>query len=412
MVKRLISILFPFRGLPRSIYILFFARVVNRAGDFVHFFMTLYVTRVLGFTVQQAGYVLTAVALAMLIGGLFSGKVADSWGRKRVMLWSQGLSASVLFLCGFFSDATWLPWMLVLSQFFMGAVRPASQALVTDLSPPNLRREAFGLLYFGINLGVAIGPLVAGFLFEKYRSWLFWGDSITTFVALILVAIFVEEPDSDVPVQGSSWEHKDDSSLFQAFFGRKILVVFLAATVVSHFVYAQVGFSLPLLMETLFDAKSAQVFGSIMTLNALIVILITPLCLKGLHRFQTAHNMVAGALFYVVGFGVLAVIPPSLAWVFASTIFWTVGEVIFATNARVFSASHTPVNHRGRFASIEEATRSGGRIVAPMIAGLLTGVLGTRGVWIPVAGAALILAGVLFLIARWNQRLMNSSKES
>ena len=105
------------------------------------------------------GLVVTGAALAGMIGGLVSGRLADALGRKRIMLLAQTISAMVLIVCGFSPDAPWLPAALIASQFFFGAIRPASQALVTDLTPVEDRRKAFGLLYFGINIGVALGRL-------------------------------------------------------------------------------------------------------------------------------------------------------------------------------------------------------------------------------------------------------------
>ncbi|MGM0675698.1 MAG: MFS transporter [Spirochaetota bacterium] len=46
-----------------------------------------------------------------------------------------------------------------------GAATPATIALATDLSTPDTRQATFSLLYLGHNLGFAVGPLVAGFLF-------------------------------------------------------------------------------------------------------------------------------------------------------------------------------------------------------------------------------------------------------
>ena len=64
--------------------------------------------------------------------------------------------------------------------FFNGAARPVNTALLTDITRPEERSAAFSLLYLGINIGVAAGPILAGFLFNNYRRWIFWGDGLTT----------------------------------------------------------------------------------------------------------------------------------------------------------------------------------------------------------------------------------------
>ena len=41
-----------------------------------------------------------------------------------------------------------------------------------DLCPADQRKEGFSLSYLGVNLGVAIGPMCAGLLFERHLPWL------------------------------------------------------------------------------------------------------------------------------------------------------------------------------------------------------------------------------------------------
>jgi len=46
-------------------------------------------------------------------------------------------------------------------------------AVITDVTTPLNRNEAFSLTYFATNVGFAFGPLIAGFLFENYTSMIF-----------------------------------------------------------------------------------------------------------------------------------------------------------------------------------------------------------------------------------------------
>lgn len=72
-------------------------------------------------------------------------------------------------------------------------------AMVADILPPEKRQTGYALQYLGINLGVALGPLVAGVLFNKLLPLLFIGDAITSFIALYLVAANIEETDPSRP---------------------------------------------------------------------------------------------------------------------------------------------------------------------------------------------------------------------
>lgn len=61
-------------------------------------------------------------------------------------------------------------------------------AMVADILPPEKRQTGYALEYLGINIGVALGPLLAGMLFKRMLPLLFIGDAITSFIAVFLVA--------------------------------------------------------------------------------------------------------------------------------------------------------------------------------------------------------------------------------
>ena len=372
-------------GLPKSVYVLFVARIINRLGDFVRFFLTLYLTRVLGMTETSTGLVVTLASAAVMAGTLGGGKFADRFGRKRIMLVSQVLSAAVIGVCGFIPAHTALPALLIVSQFFLGALRPASGALVMDLTPPEKRQRAFSLLYLGINIGVALGPMIAGFLFENYRRWIFFGDAITTMVGVFLVWRFVPETSSETAYRSENHRERSfDGSTFRAFLSRPVLAAFTAVLVVTSMVYSQFHFGLPLLVNEVFRDNSARFFGVISSVNAVTVIVFTPLILKLLERRAPLKNMAAGCAAYAAGFGILAITVTGYWFFLLSTVLWTWGEIIFATNVNVFISSHTPFNHRGRFNAVTHLAMSLGQTIAPAAAGVIIAGIGVRGIWLPI----------------------------
>src|SRR5205814_10621101 len=67
--------------------------------------------------------------------------------------------------------------------------RPASHALLTDLTQPEQRVFAFAIYRFAVNLGVAAGPAMAGFLVEHSFFYLFAGDALTSLAYGIIAAV-------------------------------------------------------------------------------------------------------------------------------------------------------------------------------------------------------------------------------
>jgi MFS family permease len=120
----LIAIPKTYRGLPKSVYALFFAHVVNAIGNFVWPFLALFLTDRLGMSKAEAGFFVTLSALAYVPGSLIGGKIADHIGRRRVFLVSRALSALLLVPCAFLGKSLVIPWLLIVGGILGGAADP------------------------------------------------------------------------------------------------------------------------------------------------------------------------------------------------------------------------------------------------------------------------------------------------
>ncbi len=405
-MKKLLLKAFPYQGLPGPVYILFFCRIVSRMGDFVRFFLTLYLTAVLGYDEKQTGLLITLSVIAVMLGSLVGGRLTDFSGRKKIMLSAQFLGAASIGLCGFYPEARWLLWPLIFSQFFLGAAQPVGSAMVTDLTTREQRQKAMSLLYLGINIGVSIGPVIAGFLFNSYRHWLFWGDALTTLFAVVLVALKVPEtmPSEEEQMEASGHERAEDGGVLSALLKRPVLSVFLVMSVVLSFVYSQHTFTLPLQLQKYMGSGSAGFYGIIMSVNAVTVLIVTPLVLRILEHNVPLKNLKYGSLCYAVGFGMLFFLKTNTALFLISTVIWTVGEVIMVTNEGVFVANHTPVNQRGRINGLRNMLYGIGSSITPALSGVFVDSIGTAFIWPLVAALAVIYLAVIAVLQKVDDR--------
>lgn len=386
------GIIAPYRGLPIPVYVLFAARIINRMGDFVSIFLTLYLSRYLGFSEMQTGLILSLVGISMMSGAMLGGKLTDLAGRKKIMLGLQAMAALSVLICGFIPDSPVLPGLLILFTFFNGAVRPVNTALLTDLTTQKNRAAAFSLLYLGINIGISAGPILAGFLFNNYRRWIFWGDGLTTLLTILLIFFLIPEPE-ECSVNTEAGEHVEEGSSLKALLGRPILAMYAILSIFSSFIYAQNSFALPLQMLHIFDERGPRIFGLIMSFNAVVVLIITPLQNYYLKDIRPIRRIALGQILYALGFGLLMLPVHAISWYFFSTFLWTCGEVLDATNSGVFVANHSPRNHRGRFNSFFLISKGAGRSLAPLISGLVLKSLGISYIW----GLCLFLGFTLYL---------------
>jgi len=386
--------------LPKSIYILFFARMVNSMGAFVYPFLTIYLTKTLSLDEGEAGFIVMLAVTAHLPGLLVGGRLADWLGRKKILLLFQGLAAICLIPCAFLNNPFLIPRLLILSAFFHGAAQPASTAMTTDLTNPGNRKAAFSLLYLGGNIGFAVGPLIAGFLYNNYLMWIFLGDAGTTFASLTLVYLFVKETlPSKEEIEESfklenNYERAEKGNLWQVLWKRPKLLLFTLISLIYSFVYSQMSFSIPIQVVELFGDKGPKIFGVIMTTNALVVSCLTIIIISLTHKIKPVLNVALAGVLYAIGFGMIFFIT-GLPWFLFSTVIWSIGEILVTTNTNVYIANHTPMSHRGRFNAVIPVVMGAGFALGPLISGDYIREYGIKNVWPMIF--FLSLAATLFM---------------
>ena len=250
-----------YAGLDRSVYFLFLAQVVNSVGHFVHPFLTLFLTSKLGMDPGEAGFFVLLSLTAWVPGSLIGGAVADRFNRKRTLILFQTLPALALVPCAFLGAVRLVAWLLIGVSFLHGLAEPVNDAMLTDLTPAARRRSAFSLLYLGHNIGVAVGPLAAGFLFNRNLAWFFLGDAVTSLAAVVLIAVFVRESKpTGEQVRRASRRARTPSARrrgrsLAVLRRRPFLVAFLFINIPLSLAYAQTHFSLPLQLTGLFGGE-------------------------------------------------------------------------------------------------------------------------------------------------------------
>jgi len=406
-MKKLLNTFSIYKGLDRSIYILFFARIVNAIGSFVYPFLTMFLTDKLGISTGRAGMYILLSGLSFIPGSFIGGKLSDVIGRKKVMVLGQSLSAAAFIPCAFLGDSLLIPWFIIIADFFIGAAHPANQAMATDLSTPQTRKAAFSFLYLGHNIGFAAGPMIAGFLYKNHIPMIFIGDALTSFLSVMLVIFLVPEskPSKEAIEAGFSLdteERAQEGSLLKVLIGKPFLLIFVIIVTAFNFVYAQSTFSLPIQLIDILGDRGPLLFGSIMTFNAVVVIFFTTFAIALTKKIAPILNVTISGLLYAVGFGIIFFIESQYLF-FVSTFIWTIGEIIGATNTDVYIANHTPISHRGRFNSILPVLLGSGHILGPAVMGKFIEKYSVRDVWsfsFFLAGIGIVSLLLLYFIER------------
>ncbi len=402
--------------LPRAIYALFLIRLIVSAGSFVHVLLVMILTGRLGWSGSAVGVFMSVVAGLSALGSVAGGKLGDSFGRRRVLAILQSLAAAIFIASAIAGYGPWTPALAAAALALLSGSWPSINALVADHAPPERRREAFSLLYWGNNVGFSVGPALAGFLYVHAPRALFAGNALALLIAAATAILFVPElaaaaadkpakADVKPPRSGaeSGTPAKGGSSTLAVLRADPVLVAYALISVLTAFVYDQHRFALPLtLKESFGEARGAQVFTWAMSVNGLTVVAATALVVLASRRLSSLSAVALGSAFYALGFGAYGVAAGVPAFL-GLTAFWTLGEILGATNGNAFVAERAPESHRGRVNGALSLAYVTGGMLSPLVAGPLADAFGARAVWAPIAVTSAVGALALFALSAWNR---------
>ncbi len=218
---------------------------------------------------------------------------------------------------------------------------------------------------------------------------------------MLLIALFIKESlPSEKQIAESfakdrSEERAERGSLFRVLLKRPFLLAFMFIHVILSFVYSQSTFSLPLQLSTVFAGSGPQMYGTIISFNAVVVIVVTTFAIHSTERIKPALTVSIAGLFFAVGFGMIALVR-SVPLLLLSTLIWTVGEILEATNTSVYVANHAPITHRGRINAIAPIIMWSGFGMGPPLSAQFIERFSLASIWPLCFLLSLLAAGLLF----------------
>jgi MFS family permease len=373
-------------GLPRDSWLLALATLVNRAGTMVLPFLALYLTRELRFSAGQAGAALAVYGVVSLIISPIAGRFADRFGHQRILV-----SSLILGGLGFWA----LPWLRTLPSVMAGmavlsavseSMRPATLALVGDLAPVPLRRQAFALNRLAINLGMSVGPAAGGLLAAHSFRTLFWVDGATSVAAGLLLRAYPLRPREHLEAAAAA------PVRFSAIGDPRLRYVILCVLPVV-LVFFQHGAAMSVWMvEGL--GFSTRDYGFLFTVNTLLIVLLE-VRLNGLtSHWPPGRALAVGAALVAAGFGALAFSTPYWAIVI-TVVVWTFGEMILFPANAAYVSELAPRNRRGEYMGFYSMTFGLGFALGPWIGLATYQSLGPTALWMGCLGAGLLSSVLL-----------------
>jgi MFS family permease len=188
------------RALPRGVWALGFVSLcMDASSELIHSLLPLFLVTVLGASMISVGLIEGLAEAAALITRIFSGAISDYLGRRKLLtVLGYGLAALTKPLFPLAESVATVLAARFTDRICKGIRGAPRDALVADLSPPQLRGASFGLRQSLDTVGAFAGPIVAiagmALLAENIRAVL-WIAVVPALASVVILVLFVNEPE-------------------------------------------------------------------------------------------------------------------------------------------------------------------------------------------------------------------------
>ena len=383
-----------FEGLSKEIWYLSLISLINRAGTMVVPFLSLYLTDNLGFDKDDAGFILFFFGLGSLLGSYLGGKLTDKIGFYKVMVLSLFFTGISFIILQYITSFWGLCLGILVTVTIADTFRPAIYVSIKAYSKPENQTRSLALIRLAINLGMGIGPTLAGLIIvaQGYHL-LFWIDGITCIAAILLFTRLVkevkisktDEDDKPVEIIDKNLVYKDVSYW-----------IFIGICFLMGMTFFQLITAIPIYYKEVFHLDEFKI-SLILAINVVIIVIMEMPFINYLEKKDipnTKHILISSILF-----GLSFYILYQNFWIgilIISMVVLTFGEMLGFPYTNAYAIKRAKEGHEGSYMALYAMAFAFAHMLSPIIGLNIIEDYGYQINWL-VTGSYCALAVVLSL---------------
>jgi MFS family permease len=316
----------------------------------------------------------------------------------------------VVWYVGFaFADEVWQVAALVAIESSLGwpLFQTASNAMVADLLPAGRRQEGYGVVRVAMNVGVVLGPALAGLalgLGATFRALFLAaaGGCLLTVVGLLL---WQRETRPAASRERRSRPHRDAAgrSGYRIVLADRAFLIFALVAVLPVFCIGNFGSIYSVYITDWLHVPVGH-WGALLALNALVVATVQYPLVRATRRHNRMVLLAVSSTLLAVGIGGSAFAGPLWSLV-VLVVVMSLGETLLSPVGSAEVADLAPEPVRGRYMGVWTVVWNGGASLGPLVSGWAMDTLGGREAFVLLLVEGLVGAALFLLLAPgWRRR--------
>ncbi len=358
--------------------------------------LTMILSQKMKMSAEHIAWVMAAAGILALPANLIGGKIADHFNKKMNIVYLDMISVACYIICAVIPLTVKSIVLMFIASTCQNMEAPSYHALMADITVTEDRERAYSLQYLCGNLGLVMSPTIAGFLLQDYLwlSFLISGVSIGCSSILIFFLVKDITPVEDHSEKAVYQASREGEGLWRVLRENKLVLLYILVVSGYFATYRMYTYLMPLDLARLHGDDGAVIFGSMTSMNCIVVVVFTPLFTRMFRRLSEPVKTMLGQALLLAGYAVFLLFLGDIPFYYIAVLLLTWGEVFNVLSESPYLTKRIPASHRGRVNGLVEVLRSAITSIYQLLIGFIYGIGSSHASWM----AVLIIGGFFVLL--------------
>lgn len=359
-------------------------------------FLGVYMVKHLGFSLEDAGILLSCFGIGAVIGSSLGGWLTDKFGHFKVQLFSlTGIVPLFMLLPKLTTMPSLAAGILALS-IVSDILRPANSVSLAYYSKPENVVRSFTLNRMALNLGFSIGPALGGFLAAVSYDLLFYGNAFAALLAALIFFFYFRKKKGH---ETSQQQTVAEELRYQSPYKDGPFLVFTLLSILFAICFFQLLSTLPLYYREVYQLTERNI-GVILAYSGVVVFSLEMLIVHIAERRTTAANaIILGVICCGLAFSSL-LFTHAIWLLYVSMFVLCVAEMLAMPFMATVTLQRSNIKNRGVYMGLNSLSLSAGLIFAPFLGTKIAANYGFNVLWTGTGLLMLVTAIGFYLLMK------------